>query len=310
MTRVWKKVVARRAWLSETGERQALKTCHFQESLPLLENHPFRICICIYESPMTAPRMERVEGNGIAEFLDVVTPRVYDMALAMGGILPRAAFKELLDNFIHSGLRDPLVSILDNGNTLTVSDNGPGIEHPEKAMQPGYTTATDFIRRYIRGVGSGFPLVQEMMTKMGGTLTIDRNLSGGTLVKASINHSAAMIVRRELSSPTDQRAFRYSEQSSYRLMPGSGTGLSDREKHVLLLLAEVDTVGPSQVSKELDISLSTAHRDLAKLERRSFLCSLPNGKKRLTKEGMGQLELIFAGAESAPPGKKPQSSED
>jgi hypothetical protein len=38
------------------------------------------------------------------------------------------------------------------------------------------------MRRYIRGVGSGLPYVQQYMTDKGGSLEIDDNMSGGTVV--------------------------------------------------------------------------------------------------------------------------------
>ncbi len=38
---------------------------------------------------------------------------------------------------------------------LTVTDNGPGIENIEQAMQPGYSTASDFVRSLGFGAGMG-----------------------------------------------------------------------------------------------------------------------------------------------------------
>jgi len=38
---------------------------------------------------------------------------------------------------------------------LTVTDNGPGIEDIEQAMQPGYSTASDFVRSLGFGAGMG-----------------------------------------------------------------------------------------------------------------------------------------------------------
>ena len=40
---------------------------------------------------------------------------------------------------------------------LTVTDDGPGIENIEQAMQPGYSTASDFIRSLGFGAGMGLP---------------------------------------------------------------------------------------------------------------------------------------------------------
>jgi hypothetical protein len=304
MSRVWKKVVAKRSSVSAALQEPFTRTFHKDERFSFNETVPFHLCIAVYESALSPPRVVVVQGDGFAEFMETVGPKAYDLAQNAGSLLPQVVFKELLENLIHSGPLDAVVTIQDSGNTLTVSDSGPGIKFPEKALQPGFTTATQPMRRYIRGVGAGLPVVNEILEKMGGVLTIGRNLSGGAVVKASVQHAAAALVQRELSLPSEQKEFRYGKLAGFGKRNGGDLGLSDREKHVLLLFAEVDSIGPSRVAKELDISLSTAHRDLAKLERHSLVCSLPHGKKKLTKQGLGQLELIFSASQSTAPVKE------
>jgi len=43
---------------------------------------------------------------------------------------------------------------------LTVSDDGPGIENVKQAMQPGYSTASDFVRSLGFGAGMGLPNIK------------------------------------------------------------------------------------------------------------------------------------------------------
>ena len=57
---------------------------------------------------------------------------------------------------IHSTSGGTIIVDLDPESIrLTVTDNGPGIENIEQAMQPGYTTASDFVRSLGFGAGMG-----------------------------------------------------------------------------------------------------------------------------------------------------------
>lgn len=63
------------------------------------------------------------------------------------------------------------------------------------------------------------------------------------------------------------------------------TKLSRRQRRVLFLVADLGEVGPSTASTELDMSLSTAFRDLVVLEEMGLVQSDPNGKRSLTPLG-------------------------
>jgi len=63
------------------------------------------------------------------------------------------------------------------------------------------------------------------------------------------------------------------------------TKLSRRQRRVLFLVADFGEVGPSAASTELDMSLSTAFRDLVTLEEMGLVQSDANGKRSLTSLG-------------------------
>ncbi|NLY52340.1 MAG: hypothetical protein GX063_05445 [Firmicutes bacterium] len=63
------------------------------------------------------------------------------------------------------------------------------------------------------------------------------------------------------------------------------TKLSRRQRRVLFLVADLGQVGPSTASAELDMSLSTAFRDLVVLEEMGLVQSDANGKRSLTPLG-------------------------
>jgi len=62
---------------------------------------------------------------------------------------------------------------------------------------------------------------------------------------------------------------------------------------VLLLIAELGSAGPSAIAKELDVSQSTAYRELHLLASRRLVDSKGGGKRTLTEEGIAVLGEVF-----------------
>ena len=67
--------------------------------------------------------------------------------------------------------------------TLVFSDNGPGIENIDLAMQEGYSTATDEIRELGFGAGMGLPNIKKYADKMNITTEVGK----GTTVEIFVN---------------------------------------------------------------------------------------------------------------------------
>ncbi len=142
--------------------------------------HPARIAV--YDDAAAAPRVVMVEPQEVRPYLEEITLQVTQLAQGQGGTIPFMVIREIVENFIHAYFMEPTISILDHGNTIRFSDQGPGIAQKDRALQYGTTSATEEMRRYIRGVGSGLPYVQQYMRDKGGSLEIDDNISGGTVV--------------------------------------------------------------------------------------------------------------------------------
>lgn len=145
--------------------------------------HPARIAV--YDDAAAAPRVVVVEPKDVREYLEEITLQVTQLASSQGGTIPFMVIREIVENFIHAFFIEPTISILDHGNTIRFSDQGPGIAQKDRALQYGTTSATEEMRRYIRGVGSGLPYVHQYMVDKGGSLKIDDNISGGTVVTIS-----------------------------------------------------------------------------------------------------------------------------
>ena len=141
--------------------------------------------IAIYDDAAAAPRVVVIEPTDIRSYLEEITATVNRLAHEQGSTIPFTVIREIVENFIHAYFIAPTITILDEGNTLRFSDQGPGIQEKDLAMEYGTTSATEEMKHYIRGVGSGLPYVQQYMTDKGGSLTIEDNISGGTVVTIS-----------------------------------------------------------------------------------------------------------------------------
>ena len=146
-------------------------------------NHPARIAV--YDDAAAAPRVVVIEPGEVRSYLEEITSTVSRLSKEQGGTIPFMVIREIVENFIHAYFQAPTITILDGGNTIRFSDQGPGIKEKRLALEFGTSSATEEMKRYIRGVGSGLPYVQQYMTDKGGSLEVEDNISGGTVVTIS-----------------------------------------------------------------------------------------------------------------------------
>lgn len=147
--------------------------------------------IALYDDMRAAPRIIEIEPDETSAYIENLASTVYEQARAIGGSIPYTVIREVSENFIHALFAEPTVVILDHGSTIRFSDQGPGIEQKEKAQRPAFTTAIAPMKQYIRGVGSGLPLVREYLEVSHGTITIEDNLGTGAVVTVSMHESQA-----------------------------------------------------------------------------------------------------------------------
>jgi DNA-binding transcriptional ArsR family regulator len=227
--------------------------------------------IAIYDSLAAAPRVEEVAAQDLSEAIEQVASRTYNLARERGGQVPYTIIREVSENLIHAAFSEVVVTILDDGNTVRFADQGPGIPDKDRVFLPGFSTATTDMKRHIRGVGSGLPIVKECLTFAGGAVEVDDNLGRGTVVTLRVRP-----VPKTESVP-DAPAPR----------------LTQRQKQVLSLVMELGSAGPSAVAKELSVGLSTAYRDLASLEEARLIVADESGKRALTERGISLLDALL-----------------
>ena len=255
--------------------------------------------MAVYEAPGAAPRVEEIAPAPIAEYIEALTACVYELARALGGTIPYTAIREVSENFIHADFAEPVVTILDAGMTIRFADQGPGIANKDRAALPGFTTAHGDMKLYIRGVGSGLPIVNDYLTYSGGSLVIEDNLGCGSVVTLNARSTASAVGHADLASGQNlgerqpaSHSTHDAGQTSFDETPAR-TVLSTRQKQVLALVMESGSAGPSLVAKELGVGVSTAYRDLASLEEIGLIAS-DGGKRTLTDDGLECIDSLIA----------------
>jgi len=233
--------------------------------------------IAVYTEAHTPPLVVPVTDfpptdEHLADLIDALSVRAHTLAHDQGGLLPLSVFRELIENLVHASFAGVVVTILDGGNTVRISDRGPGIPDKDAAQRPGFTSADARAKGFIRGVGSGFALVRETLTRLGGVLEIEDNLGRGTVVTARVQpHSNMPLAPATL--PT--------------------YNLPERQLKTLLLAVELAPVGPTRIAQELGVSTSTAYRDLMTLEEAGFVASGPTGHRSATDAGLAYLDAVL-----------------
>jgi hypothetical protein len=249
-----------------------------------------RARIALYDDLLSAPRILDIEPAPVLDFIENIASQTYEYAQKQGGSLPYSVIREIAENFIHARFRECTVSVLDKGNTIRFSDQGPGIEKKHLVQQPGVTSATADMKRFIRGVGSGFPIVREYLEYRNGFLSIDDNAREGTVITLSVHTEQEKLSQ---SSSFEGGAARDSRDASFAdttTRQRTSPDLDQRSFEVLRLLYEEGILGPSDLMKPLGVSAATAHRILVGLEQRGFIESTPHRKRILSSAGLSYFE--------------------
>ncbi|NTW29201.1 MAG: histidine kinase [Coriobacteriia bacterium] len=251
-----------------------------------------RALIAVYDAAGAAPRVEEICPTSVNEYIEALASRVYELAREQGSTIPYTVIREVTENFIHANFAEPVVSILDSGRTVRFADQGPGISDKQRAVLPGFTTARGAMKQYIRGVGSGLPIVSDYLSFSGGSLIIEDNLGSGSVVTIRTAAPQVSSTDKQVFSHEDTNGTPADEPCQSQLVGlNVNPRLSTRQKNVLALVLESGLAGPSLVAKELRVGISTAYRDLAFLEEIGLISS-DGGKRALTTQGLSYIDEL------------------
>ena len=275
------------------------------ENAPIIENNSktghkgagffIPVRVALYDNMRSIPRVIDSEYENIADFINDTSQKTYNLSHEMGGKIPYTIIREIIENLIHAEFKEITISIMSEGNHIMVSDQGPGIDDKEKAVLPGYTSATSTMKQYIRGVGSGLPIVKETITFSGGIIDISDNIRQGTVISLKIGSPEQDDISSTETARLPEVPLLNPEEIEKKLSVEvfeklNNEILTERQKKILFLILELEEAGPSTIGKELDFSLSTSYRELILLEKNKLLSSDSSGKRKLSKKGLKYLE--------------------
>lgn len=219
--------------------------------------------IAIYDSLKTAPRVIQIPGGPTHEYIEQIASITYKSAKDQGGMIPYTVVREVSENFIHAEFCEVVVSIFDQGNTIRFADQGPGIKNKELVQEPGFSSAIEPMKRYIRGVGSGLPIVKDYLETSHGRIEIEDNVNQGSVVTISLVPASEKRI-----PPADPLVF----------------DLTENEEAILKMLAPDSVLGVSEINKLTGIAVSSVHTALSKMEAAGLVQKV-NKKRSLTTQG-------------------------
>jgi DNA-binding transcriptional ArsR family regulator len=234
--------------------------------------HPARVAV--YDDPLIAPRIITVEPTTTTEFIQNLAVCIDEQARRLGGKISYTVILEVTENFIHAQFREIVVSVLDGGNTIRFTDQGPGIADIEKAVRPGFTSAIEPMKHYIRGVGSGLPIVHDWVELKNGHITIDSNIGNGAAVTISL------VKEPPKEEGDDAASLQVAEH------------LTDKERLVLRQFAESPVLGITELGNLTGMGPSSVSYQLKKLEELGLVASTPQKKREITDLGVSVLQSL------------------
>lgn len=226
--------------------------------------------IALYDDFKSAPRVLEIKPSTTSEYIEKLASTIYEHSQLAGGSVPYTVIREVTENFIHAQFNEVVVSILNKGNTIRFSDQGPGITNKEKAHLPGFTSATDPMKQYIRGVGSGLPIVKDYLAFSNGTITIEDNLKTGAVVTISLTN------KEQEPAATAQ-----TQTSVQSLIPP----LNQREKDFLTFFSREGALGVTDLSHLTGVPQSSTYVVLSHLEEYGLIEKTVGQKRMLTELG-------------------------
>ncbi len=252
--------------------------------------------IAVYDNLRSAPRMIEIKPAPTNEYITDIASQTYTLARQLGGSIPFSVIQEVSENFIHARFTEAVVSILDNGNTIRFADQGPGIASIEKAQLPGFSSAKEPMKKYIRGVGSGLPIVKEYFEGEHGTVLIEDNIGAGAVVTISLAKEG-----ESQESPLRAAVQRDSKASGITAVDGqhildnaveepsvSMPVLNEKEELFLQQFLVEGPLGVTEMSAYTDTPNSSTHKTMAKLTELKLIEQPKGTKKRtLTEYGRG-----------------------
>lgn len=240
----------------------------------------FPATVAVYDDMLSVPHTITIEPKPVRDYLDELTNVVYGEMKKQGGKLSLMVIREIVENLFHAHFAEPVISVLDGGNTIRFADQGPGIKDKDQAFDFGFTSATTQMKQFIRGAGSGLPVVQEYLENRDGIISIEDNMGNGTVVTVTIDPKRSAEIEKTAARGAAIRGRTERKSEEKAVVPVSATPMAPiqaatlettpayldaRAKNVLEYLIEHEVCGPTELKNSFGSSLSTWTRTLQQL---------------------------------------------
>lgn len=226
--------------------------------------------VAVYDDLLSSPQIIEITPGPTKDFIGELASTIYTQASQKGGVIAYSVIKQVAENFIHANFSEVVVSIMPGGNEIRFSDQGPGIKDKEKAKLPGFSSATQEMKQYIDGVGSGLPIALEYLKNSHGTLSIEDNVNAGTVVTLRLTPQS-----KEAQKPAQ-------ETQKYAPILADVT---KRGVAILQFLKMSGMSGNKDVCESLGYPQSSVHGEFAKLQDLNLIEKIGT-KRQLTKLGL------------------------
>ena len=119
---------------------------------------------------------------------------------------------------------------------------------------------------------------------------MEDNIGGGTVATVAVGETANVPDSGKLDRGNPAARSPASQRKYPDAVPKMN--ISERQQKVLITVLESGELGPSTVADRLEISVSTAYRDLSVLEEHGLVTSAESGKRVITPLGWDLVEAI------------------
>ena len=238
--------------------------------------------IATYDDFKSAPRVTEINPAPTTDYIEAITTTIYTQSKQCGGNIPYTVIREVSENFIHARFKEIVVSIFDDGNTIRFTDQGPGIKEKENAIKPGFSSAIEPMKSYIRGVGSGFPIVCDYLDEKNGSIVIEDNLNSGAVITISLKQDKTT----KPTSTVEENSNKSSNVFAFN------NYLSEREKQFLKLLFQHSHLGVTEMSKYSQTAASTTFTTFQALENYGLVVKTQRKERKLTDLGLEVIKNI------------------
>src|SRR4030066_1527782 len=104
--------------MTDTEDNIALPPDHHE----IFYRQPIFVRIAVYDNFTSIPRIIDLKHDSVNDFIDITTEKIYQISHDQGGKIPYTIIKEIVENLIHAEFSEVIITIINNGNQIMITD--------------------------------------------------------------------------------------------------------------------------------------------------------------------------------------------